>query len=471
MSAKSHDVLAEAALFYLRAGDEAGACRCYEAMGAWSEVARVHERAGRYKEAIDHYEKAERWADAARCHRRCRDAHGELRSWLRGGEELRAAWVLANALGWVRRARALAASVSPSSEGERLALAMVLARCEVVQNEHGAAAKKVEDALGTIREIPSSSPWREAPLWALAVTEALRRPDLGARVLRAAAEGGTAFDMTWDAWSLRVFGKVEISPWDFPPQPPWTTAPRAGEERVNPKDGSVQVLVPYGFYRMGAEHISDRLPPGINERSRPVHHVKLSSFWIDKYPVTNARYALYLRANPQVRKPPSRSRFDQPEQPVVGVSWSEAMAYAAWAELALPTEAQWEAAARGKDMRRYPWGNEPPNERLANYGGSLMRTTPVGAYPAGAGPFGALDQAGNVWEWCLDPWKERAYEERDADLLDPVARGSAAEHAARGGSWHDEPESLAAAVRSSPRQSDLLGFRCVGVLLPRTIEP
>ena len=295
-------------------------------------------------------------------------------------------------------------------------------------------------------------------MWALGVTEALRRPDLGALVLAAGAKAGTAFESTWDAWTQRVFGEAMASPVAFPPEPPRWRMPEAGEERIHPVDGSVMVFVPGGVFLQGADDA--------NQAARPVHEVTLRPYWIDKYPVTNSRYARFLRANPSVQRPEywDNADFNGPEQPVVGVSWDEAMAYAMWAGLALPSEAQWEAAARGRDGRRYPWGNEPPDAQRANFGREVGRTTPVGAYPAGAGPYGTLDQAGNVDEWCLDPWNARAYEARRPDLADPVAEGNTAGRAVRGGSWAGDPGFLAAAIRfglGTGFRLQFQGFRCV----------
>jgi serine/threonine-protein kinase len=146
------------------------------------------------------------------------------------------------------------------------------------------------------------------------------------------------------------------------------------------------------------------------------------------------------------------------------VSWEEAQAYCQWAGLVLPSEAQWEAAARGPDGRRYPWGNEEPTAEHANFGNREGATTPVGAYPRGAGPFGTLDQAGNVWEWCVDIWDDKAYRRKERAKEDPVsARGDGAVRCLRGGAWFVYARYLAAAYRYGYRASvrfQYFGFRC-----------
>ncbi|MEM6456146.1 MAG: SUMF1/EgtB/PvdO family nonheme iron enzyme, partial [Acidobacteriota bacterium] len=164
--------------------------------------------------------------------------------------------------------------------------------------------------------------------------------------------------------------------------------PEAGSERLHEQDGSVLVYVPGGLYTLGAERFGDE---------KPIHTVQLSPYWIGKYPVTNAQYRTFLEATKH-EKPRywDDKKWNGLDQPVVGVSWHDARAYCTWAGLVLPSEAQWEAAARGTDQRKYPWGDAEPTETLANFRGNVGRTTPVGSYPAGAGPFGTLDQAGNV---------------------------------------------------------------------------
>ena len=245
--------------------------------------------------------------------------------------------------------------------------------------------------------------------------------------------------------------------------------PMPGEERRNEVDGTVLLYVPGGEYSLGADDIS--------EQEKPVHRVVLSPFWIAKYPVTNEQYGRFLAASPGLREPAywSDKQFNQPEQPVVGVSWAEAQAYCRWAGLRLPSEAQWEAAARGSDGRRYPWGADEPTPELANFGNREGRTTPVGSYPKGAGPFGALDQAGNVWEWCKDVWDAAVYRGRDGER-DPVNGGNVvstdvdtAVRCLRGGSWPDAAWFLAVAYRNwfgaSYRRRNI-GFRCVSLSVP-----
>jgi serine/threonine-protein kinase len=194
---------------------------------------------------------------------------------------------------------------------------------------------------------------------------------------------------------------------------------------------------------------------------QPVHWVRVSSFWLGETPVTNRQYAAYLE-RAQAKEPQywRDRRFSAPEQPVVGVSWEEASAFCAWLSAAgevrfdLPTEAQWEFAARGTDGREYPWGNQQPDATRACFGLDLEKgqPAPVGSFPEGKGPFGTLDQAGGVWEWCLDGWDAEAYRKRAAqggEPVDPLVVPTAEEKArvVRGGGWIVPAEALRAAYR------------------------
>jgi len=233
-------------------------------------------------------------------------------------------------------------------------------------------------------------------------------------------------------------------------------------ERLNPKDGSVLLWVPAGVYIQGSEDLS------IDER--PEHPVQLEGFWFSKYPITNEQFRAFLEANPRQPEPAfwTDATYNQPHQPVVGVSWHQARAYCEWAGLELPSEAQWEAAARGTDGRPYPWGTDPPGTSLANFSRNVGRTSPVDAYPDGVGPFGTFDQSGNVWEWCEDVWDGTNYRGRQVDPRTgrPARFGGDGNPARciRGGAWWEEPWKLNAAYRTwcdaDTRELDL-GFRCV----------
>ncbi len=240
--------------------------------------------------------------------------------------------------------------------------------------------------------------------------------------------------------------------------------PAPGEERLNKVDGTVLLYVPGGEYLLGEANIL----------GEPPYHVVLSPFWIGKYPVTNEQYGRFRRANPGVTKPEHwrNKQLNQPNQPVVSVTWDEAQAYCRWAGLSLPSEAQWEAAARGTDGRRYPWGKDEPTAEHANFDDREGCTTPVGAFPRGAGPFGTFDQSGNVWEWCVDVWDGEAYRGGERAKKDPVGtRGDDHLRCLRGGSWYDLASDLKAASRTGEQASfrnRCIGFRC---LLPARPEP
>lgn len=191
-----------------------------------------------------------------------------------------------------------------------------------------------------------------------------------------------------------------------------------GDLWTSPQDGKEMVLVPAGEFLYGDEKKKVNLP----------------EFWIDKTPVTNAEYARFVAATGH--KPPEHWKGKTPprkiaDHPATYVSWHDAVAYAEWAGKRLPTEEEWEKAARGTDGRKYPWGDQSPDSKLCNFGKNVGGTTPVGKYsPQGDSPYGCMDMAGNVWEWVENQvlrggsWTYVAYVVRSAyrSRCDPDAR-------------------------------------------------
>ncbi len=277
------------------------------------------------------------------------------------------------------------------------------------------------------------------------------------------------------------------------------TEPRAKAEPpqivVEPLTRMRFLPVPGGTFQMGAEDLEDDC--------KPVHEVTVSSFWLAATPVTNAQYRPFVQFVQATGKKPKhyvieinglprcisfvqatgkkpkhwgQEKYSQDAQPVVGVSWHDATAYCEWLTAQfkgswvarLPSEAWWERAARGDDGRPYPWGSAALTPELAWYGQDYRwdAPKPVGQYPKSIGPYGHLDLAGNVWEWCQDVWDEEAYQKppHAAGAVDPeVATGNADYRGVRGGSFNGAPDRLRAAYRlrnrADYRSDSGIGFR------------
>jgi serine/threonine-protein kinase len=240
-----------------------------------------------------------------------------------------------------------------------------------------------------------------------------------------------------------------------------------------------QVYVPAGVVRMGGLDVQS---DGRDEQ--PAHNVSLDAFWIDQLEVTNAMYMLCVQAgrctSPIDWASDRRNSYFNTEEfkdyPVVHVTWGQASVYCAWAQRRLPTEAEWERAARGDDFRNFPWGDEPPNETYANFNLLVRDTSRVGSYAAGASPFGALDMAGNVWEWVADLYKGEYYSvSPEHNPLGPETN-STNRRVIRGGSYLDTWIDLRVSKRGSAlgplpnapfdtpdregEHSSRIGFRC-----------
>ena len=248
-----------------------------------------------------------------------------------------------------------------------------------------------------------------------------------------------------------------------------------GSTQTSPKDGMKLVYVPAGSFSMGSENGSKY--GGSDEK--PVHTVYLDAFWIDRTEVTNAMYLKCVGAGacqaPYKSGSHTRSRYFGDSQfadyPVLYINWNGADAYCGWAGRRLPTEAEWEKAARGPDGRTYPWG-EGADKQKANYNyedanAHNKDTTKVGSFPAGASPYGALDMAGNVQEWVAD-WYDKTYYQSSPDH-NPGGPAPGSVRVARGGSFYMLDSDIISAVRSDAvpdAQVDELGFRCAQSAAP-----
>jgi formylglycine-generating enzyme required for sulfatase activity len=224
-----------------------------------------------------------------------------------------------------------------------------------------------------------------------------------------------------------------------------------------PKSLDQMNLVPDGTLQRGS------LGNESEEDETPATTVRLPAFYLDRYEVTNAQYAACVQAG--VCRPPlelDRSRFGGPRQPVVGVDWFDATAYCRWSGKRLPTEAEWERAARGSERQLYPWGNGRPNCSQAIFA-LCDRYGPaeIGGRPEGAGPYGNQDLAGNVWEWVQD-WYAPRYYSSDTET-NPTGPPAGRQRVLRGGSWHFGTRYIRAANRHRDHpahRTAWYGFRC-----------
>jgi formylglycine-generating enzyme required for sulfatase activity len=257
---------------------------------------------------------------------------------------------------------------------------------------------------------------------------------------------------------------------------------QAGDPRLREDN---LVTIPAGAFLMGAQKKNKSKPnydPEADGDESPVHKVELDAYQLGRYPVTVEEYRRFVADEGysnqrwwkaggfEERSEPGHwdEQVQHPNWPVVRVSWFEAAAYCAWAGGRLPTEAEWERAAREVDGRKYPWGPEEPTPERANYDQTKVgRPTPVGLFPRGATPEGIQDLAGNVWEWIADWYAPDYY--RSSPRANPQGPNGGTYRVLRGGAWLVGSWNLRSAVRLRGVPMDRLvtfGFRCAREIIP-----
>jgi formylglycine-generating enzyme required for sulfatase activity len=283
----------------------------------------------------------------------------------------------------------------------------------------------------------------------------------------------------------------------LPEESAYSTPIQVGSQQISLIDGMAMVYVPEGDFQMGSNDGPDT--------EKPKHTVWVNAFWIDQTEVNNSQFETFIKesryktdaeiaewsyvlelstgkwlkvsgANWKHPAGPTSNLSGLEKHPVSYMSWNDASAYCAWAGRRLPSEAEWEKAARSNDGRVYPWGNQPPGNNLLNFADTNVSlqwadkssddgyvfTSPVGHYPEGASPYGALDMAGNVWEWVND-WYDPEYYLSQTVWRNPTGPSTRSGRVLRGGSWYDSGGVTRASFRLGYYPMDgyaYYGFRC-----------
>ena len=248
-----------------------------------------------------------------------------------------------------------------------------------------------------------------------------------------------------DAEPTATPAEAQPTPTEAPPEEPAPSVP------------DIMVQVPAGTSVMGSD--------GAGGDETPAHQVDLPAFEIDQFEVTNADFATFVQVTgykttlEEARSTSAWQKYTEGKanHPVVKVSWHDAVAYCEWLGKRLPSEAEWEKAARGSEGYAYPWGNDYDAQKANGKDRAIRSTTAVGSFPEGASPYGAMDMSGNVWEWTADWYQAYPGSSHRSDYFGEKFR------VLRGGGWFETADFLRTTTRNANTDtaaSDDIGFRC-----------
>lgn len=272
-------------------------------------------------------------------------------------------------------------------------------------------------------------------------------------------------------WWVGVVVLMGVSVLEAADMPAVKNGTTGSVDMIKGKDGAPTILIPAGPFLMGS---NDGLP---NER--PEHTVTLNAYYIDQFEITAGRYQKFIESAKRDLPPTWDDEAAQTlsDLPAVGMSWTDAAAYCKWAGRRLPTEAEWEKAARGTDGRRYPWGHMQPFVDIANYNRGVWVSEAITLVPVSSGlegmsvrhglktggksPYGLFHMAGNAAEWVAD-WYDREFYLKSPDK-NPTGPATGEKRVIRGGSWADLPTALRVTARFTAEpdfEERTIGFRC-----------
>lgn len=239
---------------------------------------------------------------------------------------------------------------------------------------------------------------------------------------------------------------------------PMPAKPVADQIRINPKDGAVMVFIPAGHFMMGSYPNDDQADPD----EFPLHDVNLDGFWMYQTVVSVAQYRIFCNETGQPMPAQPAYGWDD-DNPIVNVTWNDAVAYSKWAGARLPTEAEWEKGARGFCGNLFPWGDDWEDGRCAcAVNQQANGPSPVKSFIRSRSQFGLYGMCGNVWQWCADRYSATYYD--DSPRNNPTGPTTSMRRVTRGGSWRDDSVNI---LRSANRNRGLptefdnnVGFRC-----------